>query len=169
MDELCNNVYENARIYKNRTKRWHNKHIMRLDFEVGSKVLLNNSRLWLFLGKLRSQWLGPFSVIRVDPYGAVEVNDKEMRLSKWMAKGWSTMCRVILIGKKRPYFLMILIDEFWESSRRLSSTSWEATRFYPFFSFHFIFKFHFVCCVLFVLLTLVIVWVWGLTMWISTK
>ena len=36
-------------------------------------VLLFNSRLKLFPGKLRSQWSGPFQVTKVLPSGEVEV------------------------------------------------------------------------------------------------
>ncbi|KAJ4700581.1 Retrovirus-related Pol polyprotein [Melia azedarach] len=74
MEEFRNDAYENARIYKERTKKWHDKHIMRRDFLVGQKVLLYNSRLRLFPGKLRSRWSGPFTVLRVFLYGAVEVH-----------------------------------------------------------------------------------------------
>ena len=54
MDEFRNNAYENARIYKDKTKRWHDKHILSREFEVRKKVLLFSSRLRLFPGKLRS-------------------------------------------------------------------------------------------------------------------
>ena len=56
LDEFRNEAYENARIYKKRTKSWHDKHITRKEFEVGQQVLLFNSRLKLFLGKLKSRW-----------------------------------------------------------------------------------------------------------------
>ena len=36
-------------------------------------MLLFNSRLKLFPGKLRSRWSGPFTVTKVYPYGAIEV------------------------------------------------------------------------------------------------
>ena len=36
-------------------------------------MLLFNSRLRLFLGKLRSKWIGPFVVTNVFPYGAVQI------------------------------------------------------------------------------------------------
>ena len=55
MEEFRNNAYENARIYKERTKRWHDKYIMPIDFKKGQKVLLFNSHLRLFLSKLRSR------------------------------------------------------------------------------------------------------------------
>jgi len=35
MDELRNYAYENARIYKKRTKAWYDKHITRREFIVG--------------------------------------------------------------------------------------------------------------------------------------
>ena len=52
MDEFRNATYENARIYKAYTKHWHDKHILKREFQVGQNVLLYNSRLRLFLGKL---------------------------------------------------------------------------------------------------------------------
>jgi len=51
MDELGNYTYENARIYKERTKIWHNKHITRREFVVGQQVLFYNSHLRIFLRK----------------------------------------------------------------------------------------------------------------------
>ena len=37
MEEFHNNAYENARIYKEQTKQWHDKHIMSRDFKKGRK------------------------------------------------------------------------------------------------------------------------------------
>ena len=34
LDEFCNEAYENARIYKEKTKVWHDKHITRKEFEA---------------------------------------------------------------------------------------------------------------------------------------
>ena len=39
----------------------------------GDLVLLLNSMLKLFLGKLHSKWLGPFKVMKVYPYGAINI------------------------------------------------------------------------------------------------
>jgi hypothetical protein len=77
MDEFRNESYENAKIYKERTKAWHDKHIVRKEFVPGQQVLLFNSRLCLFPGKLKSRWSGPFTVVKVFPYGAVEVTHDE--------------------------------------------------------------------------------------------
>ncbi|BBH06778.1 transposable element gene [Prunus dulcis] len=78
LEELRNESYENAKIYKDRTKKWHDKHILKKEFYVGQSVLLYNSRLKLFPGKLRSRWSGPFTVLTVYPYGTVEIkNDRD--------------------------------------------------------------------------------------------
>ena len=77
LDEFRNEAYENARIYKEKTKAWHDKHIVRKEFEPGQQVLLFNSRLKLFPGKLKSKWSGPFKVVQVFPYGGVEIMHPE--------------------------------------------------------------------------------------------
>ena len=74
---MRNEAYENAQIYKEKTKRWHDKNILRKEFYVGQKVFLYNSRLKLFPGKLHSRWYGPFLVLQVFPHGAVEVQNLE--------------------------------------------------------------------------------------------
>ncbi|KAM2101230.1 hypothetical protein ACFX1T_028276 [Malus domestica] len=73
LEELRNEAYENARIYKEKTKAFHDKMIRGKTFSIGQKVLLFNSRLRLFPGKLRSKWIGPFVVTNVFPHGAVQV------------------------------------------------------------------------------------------------
>ena len=71
LEEICNDAYESARIYTEKTKVFHDKMISRKEFKVGHKVLYH-SRLHLFPGKLRSRWIGPF-VVNVFPHGAVEI------------------------------------------------------------------------------------------------
>jgi len=73
LEEIQNDAYENARIYKENTKSLHDRMITRKEFYVGDKVLLYHSRLKLFPGKLCSRWIGPFVVSNVLPYGAVEI------------------------------------------------------------------------------------------------
>ena len=65
LKEFHNEAYENAKIYKEKTKAWHDMHIARKEFEPGQRVLLFNSRLKLFPGKLKSRWSGPFTVTQV--------------------------------------------------------------------------------------------------------
>ena len=70
-----NDAYENFRIIKARTKFFHDKRIFWKTFKIGQKLLLYNSRLHLFPGKLKSKWNGPFVVKNVYPYGAVEIEN----------------------------------------------------------------------------------------------
>ena len=44
---------------------------------VGDLVILFNSRVRLFLGKLKSKWTGPYLVTQLFPHGAVELETKE--------------------------------------------------------------------------------------------
>jgi hypothetical protein len=73
LEEIRNDAYENSRIYKDRTKAYHDKIIKSKIFNIGQKVLLYNSRLKLFPGKLRSRWTGPFVVTNIFEHGAVEL------------------------------------------------------------------------------------------------
>src|SRR5580765_6169295 len=65
LDEFRLQAYENASIYKEKTKKWHDKKILAREFHSGQLVLLYNSRLRFFPGKLKSRWYGPFVVKRV--------------------------------------------------------------------------------------------------------
>ncbi|GJR81728.1 reverse transcriptase domain-containing protein [Tanacetum coccineum] len=77
--ELRDCAYENTRIYKERTKKWHDSRLYGdKDFKVGDKVLLYNSCLKMYPGKLKSKWSGPNIVKTVYPYGAVEIIDRNM-------------------------------------------------------------------------------------------
>ena len=55
LEELRIETYDNARIYKENTKSWHDLKILRREFKAREKVLLYNSRLKLFSGKLKSK------------------------------------------------------------------------------------------------------------------
>ena len=81
LEELRNEAYDSAKIYKDITKRWHDQKILTKEFKEGEFVLLYNSRLRIFPGKLKSIWSGPFIVISVTPFGAVTLKTKsEMNL-----------------------------------------------------------------------------------------
>ncbi|XP_075489529.1 uncharacterized protein LOC142528372 [Primulina tabacum] len=58
-----------------KTKKAHDRRIIEIEFKEGENVLLYNSRLRLFLGKLKSRWSGPFVISKVYPSGAVELHD----------------------------------------------------------------------------------------------
>ena len=52
LEELRNEAYDNARIYKDKTKKWHDQKILRKEFKAGEQVLVYSSKLKMFLGKL---------------------------------------------------------------------------------------------------------------------
>ncbi|KAL5537772.1 hypothetical protein UlMin_045638 [Ulmus minor] len=54
----------------------------RRNLEVGQQVLLFNSLLKIFPGKLKSRWSGPFLITQIFPFGAVELEDKSGRKFK---------------------------------------------------------------------------------------
>ncbi|GJW05427.1 reverse transcriptase domain-containing protein [Tanacetum coccineum] len=74
LKELRDHAYENSLIYKEKTKRIHDSKIKNRVFNVGDRILLFNSRLKIFSGKLKTRWNGPFTVTQVFPYGTVELS-----------------------------------------------------------------------------------------------
>ena len=93
LDEIRMDAFENSRIYKEKTKAFHDRHILKREFKAGDQVLLYNSRLKLFPGKLKSRWSGPFVIKEVRPYGAIVLWNKDggdftvngQRLKEYMA------------------------------------------------------------------------------------
>ncbi|GKD55558.1 reverse transcriptase domain-containing protein [Tanacetum coccineum] len=78
LDEMRLDAYESSISYKERTKRWHDKRIKAsTNYERGDKVLLFNSRLRLFPGKLKSRWYRPFSVCKDMKNGDIELYDED--------------------------------------------------------------------------------------------
>nr|GFA08550.1 reverse transcriptase domain-containing protein [Tanacetum cinerariifolium] len=65
-------AYENSLIYKERTKKLHDSKIKNRIFNVSDQVLLFNSHLKIFSGKLKTCWSGPFTITQVFSYGTVE-------------------------------------------------------------------------------------------------
>ncbi|GJR32322.1 reverse transcriptase domain-containing protein [Tanacetum coccineum] len=78
LDELRHQVYENSRLYKERTKVWHDKKLrMRKEFKNGNKVLLFHSKYKFKQLKLRSRWLGPYVVKHQYPSRYVKLYGKD--------------------------------------------------------------------------------------------
>ena len=89
LEELRNEAYDSARIYKDKTIKWHDQRILRREFKAGDQVLLFNSRLRLFLGKLKSKWSGPSTVVSSAQFGAVTLrtsNHEEFKVNGHILK-----------------------------------------------------------------------------------
>ncbi|GKC52930.1 reverse transcriptase domain-containing protein [Tanacetum coccineum] len=80
LDELRHQAYENSRLYKARTKVWHDRKLkMRKEFKHGNKVLLFHSKYKFKQPKLRSRWLGPYVVKHQYPSRYVELYGKNRK------------------------------------------------------------------------------------------
>ncbi|GJR02675.1 reverse transcriptase domain-containing protein [Tanacetum coccineum] len=77
LNELWDQAYENSLIYKEKTKKIHDSKIKNRVFNVGDRVLLFNSRLKIFSGKLKTHWTEPFTIAQVFPYGTVELSQTD--------------------------------------------------------------------------------------------
>ncbi|GKC65960.1 reverse transcriptase domain-containing protein [Tanacetum coccineum] len=77
LNELRDQAYESSLIYREKTKKIHDAKIKNREFHVGDRVLLFNSRLKLFSGKLKSCWSGPFTMAQVFPYGTIELSQAD--------------------------------------------------------------------------------------------
>nr|GEV25888.1 reverse transcriptase domain-containing protein [Tanacetum cinerariifolium] len=77
LNELRDQAYKNSLIYKERTKKFHDSKIKNRIFNVGDQVLLFNSHLKIFSGKLKARWSGPFTITQVFPYGTVELSQPD--------------------------------------------------------------------------------------------
>ena len=59
LDEWRTQAYENAKLFKEKVKRWHDKRIQKCEFKAVEYVLFYNSRFKFFASKLFSKWEGP--------------------------------------------------------------------------------------------------------------
>ncbi|KAK1648998.1 hypothetical protein QYE76_066803 [Lolium multiflorum] len=77
LDEWRSEAYENAKLFKEKVKKWHDRRIIKREFNVGDKVLLYRSRLRFFAGKLLSKWEGPYVIEEVYRSGAIKISSLE--------------------------------------------------------------------------------------------
>ena len=83
LEELKNDAYLNSKIAKDKLKKWHDQLIPQKNFNQGDQVLLYDSKLHLFPGKLKSRWIGPFIIHQAYPNGIVDLLDpKDKRVFK---------------------------------------------------------------------------------------
>ncbi|XP_070004785.1 uncharacterized protein [Nicotiana sylvestris] len=75
LDEFRFHAYSSLSLYKDKMKYLHDKYAWSREIKEGDLVLLFNSRLLLFLGKLKSKWSGPFEVVHVTPFGALDLKN----------------------------------------------------------------------------------------------
>ncbi|GJX55339.1 reverse transcriptase domain-containing protein [Tanacetum coccineum] len=132
LNELRDQSYENSLIYKEKTKRIHDSKIMNRVLNVGDRVLLFNSRLKIFSGKLKSCWTGSFTVAHEYPYGQTDGCPGSPNFPhRPINSGSSRACDSVnknkalrLPGFLKPLMLMVL--SFIHSSFTSSASFWES-------------------------------------------
>jgi len=77
------------------------------NFYPGQFVLLFNSRLKLFLVKLKSKWSGPYVVKEVKPYGAIELKEPKSHRS-WVVNGQRV--KPYLGNEQENFITVMLLD-----------------------------------------------------------
>ena len=71
-------------MFKEKVKRWHDKRIQKREFNVGDYVLLYNSRLRFFAGKLLSKWEGTYVIEEVYRSGAIKLTTSKAQILRWL-------------------------------------------------------------------------------------
>src|SRR3954464_10913195 len=77
LDEWRSEAYKSAKMFKKKVKKWHDRRILKCEFNVGNKVLLFRSCFSFSPGKLLSIWEGLFHIKEVYRSGAIKINNFE--------------------------------------------------------------------------------------------
>ncbi|KAI3821111.1 hypothetical protein L1987_08668 [Smallanthus sonchifolius] len=110
LEELRDAAYARSWNIKEKTKALHDRRLRRVrEFRKGDKVLVYNSRLKLFGGKLKSKWSGPYVVNEVFPYGTIELLD-EADGNTWKVN-----------GHRLKHYENITVGEQRSTGKRISS------------------------------------------------
>ncbi|XP_070026245.1 uncharacterized protein [Nicotiana sylvestris] len=112
LEEFRFQAFESAGLYKERMELMHDKHILDRNFKHTDIVLLYNSRLRLFPGKLKSRWLGPFRVMQLFLSGAIEIESEDgtnkftvngQRLKHYLGMAEEKRDRVVITLEETQY------------------------------------------------------------------
>nr|XP_009769602.1 PREDICTED: uncharacterized protein LOC104220428 [Nicotiana sylvestris] len=109
LEEFRFQAFESARLYKERMKLMHDKHILDRNFKPGDLVLLYNSRLRFFPGKLKSRWSGPFRVVQMFLSGVVEI-ESEDGTNKFTVK-WQRLKHYLGMAEEKGDRVVINLEE----------------------------------------------------------
>ena len=106
LDEWRTQAYENAKLFKEKVKRWHDKRIQKREFKVREYVLLYNSCFTFFARKLLSKWEGPYVIEEVYLSGAIKINNAEGINLKVVNRQ-----RLNIISHIRPLMLKVILSK----------------------------------------------------------
>src|SRR3989337_30113 len=78
LDEWRTQAYKNAKLFKEKVKRWHDRRIQKTRIRNRrSSFIIQLSFKIFFAGKLLSKCEGPYIVEEVYRYGAIKINNAE--------------------------------------------------------------------------------------------
>ena len=77
LEEVRNYAYLNSKIARDRSRKWHDQMVARKYFQKGDKVLLYDSKLHIFMRKLKSRWIGSFTIHQVYLNRAMKLLDSD--------------------------------------------------------------------------------------------
>ena len=77
LDEWRTQAYENAKLFKEKVKRWHDRRIQKREFKVGEYVLLYNSHLDSLQENSSQNGKAHMLLRRVYRSGAIKINNSE--------------------------------------------------------------------------------------------
>ncbi|RVW25161.1 Retrovirus-related Pol polyprotein from transposon opus [Vitis vinifera] len=104
MEELRNNAYINSKVAKQRMKKWHDQLISNKEFQEGQRVLMYDTRLHIFPGKLKSRKLLRNEHFVAKPFrNTVEVSARYFAAAKviWHTSATSQYSSIHLAAAKR--------------------------------------------------------------------
>nr|XP_009770836.1 PREDICTED: uncharacterized protein LOC104221457 [Nicotiana sylvestris] len=93
-DEFRFHAYSSSSLYKDKMKNLHDKYIQNKEFKEGDFVLIFNSRLQMFLGKVKLKWSGPFEVVHVTPFGALDLKTNNGEIIRVNDRVKHYLCKV---------------------------------------------------------------------------
>nr|CAN59853.1 hypothetical protein VITISV_007247 [Vitis vinifera] len=122
MEELRNNAYINSKVAKQRMKKWHDQLISNKEFQEGQRVLLYDTRLHIFPGKLKSRWIGPFIIHRVEEISR-RLKEKKSGRNRSKNRGKTELCEISQNEGNFCEMSVLLPNHFatlWDSLREFS-------------------------------------------------
>lgn len=75
IDMFHHKAYGNSTLYKKDGTISCPKDQKEIQFTIGNMIILLDSKLHLFLGKQNSRWIGQYQVVKVFPYGDIELEN----------------------------------------------------------------------------------------------
>ncbi|XP_070017680.1 uncharacterized protein [Nicotiana sylvestris] len=87
LDKFRYHAYTSLSLYKENMKYLHDKYIHNKEFKECDLVLLFNSQLRMFPGKLKSKWKGAFEVVNVTPFGVLDLKNKNDEVFRFNGNG----------------------------------------------------------------------------------